>query len=83
MGVLDRKIAMKTKDGDGFSDAASLVVAPVLFGFVGWLIDQALGTGKVFMLALGAFGVAGSFVTAYYRHQARMAKVQEGKPWTT
>ena len=81
--ILNRKVDWSTKDGDGFADAASLVVAPILFGFLGWLLDGALDTGKVFMIAFAVFGVVGSFVTAYYRHQARMAKVQEGKPWTT
>jgi F0F1-type ATP synthase assembly protein I len=66
---------------DGLGQALSLVVGPVLFGLVGWLIDRALGTGPLFVLALGLFGFLGAVVALYYRYQAAMARDEEGKPW--
>jgi F0F1-type ATP synthase assembly protein I len=66
---------------DGLSQALSLVVGPVLFGFLGFLLDQALGTGPVFALALGIFGFLGAVVALYFRYQAAVARDDEGKPW--
>jgi F0F1-type ATP synthase assembly protein I len=66
---------------DGLSQALSLVVGPVLFAFVGFLVDRALGTGPVFLLVLGLFGFLGSVVALYYRYQAAVARDDEGKPW--
>jgi len=67
--------------GDALTQALTLVVGPVLFGFVGWLVDRWLGTGPVFMLAFGLFGLAGAVVTSYYEFADRMRRHDEGKPW--
>ena len=51
-------------------------------GRLGWLIDLAAGTGPVFLIVFGVFGVVGSFVSFYYWYQAQTARLEEGKPWT-
>jgi F0F1-type ATP synthase assembly protein I len=66
---------------DGLSQALSLVVGPVLFAFVGYLIDQALGTGPVFLLTLGILGFLGAVTALYFRYQAAMARDEADKPW--
>jgi F0F1-type ATP synthase assembly protein I len=66
---------------DGLSQALSLVVGPVLFAFVGYLVDQALGTGPVFLLAFGILGFLGAVLALYFRYQAAMAKQEADKPW--
>lgn len=66
---------------DGLSQALSLVVGPVLFGFVGFLLDQAFGTGPLFVVALGVFGFLGSVVALYFRYQAAVTRDEAGKPW--
>jgi F0F1-type ATP synthase assembly protein I len=53
----------------------------VVFAFLGFLVDQALGTGPVFMLALGIFGFLGAVAALYYRYQDAMAKEEADKPW--
>lgn len=59
-----------------------MVIVPVLFGLLGSWIDGRIGTHPLFLLALGAFGAACSFVSAYYRYEARMSRHDQGKPWT-
>ena len=66
---------------DGLSQALSLVVGPVVFAFVGFLLDRALGTGPVFLVALGIFGFLGAVLALYFRYQAAVARDDEGKPW--
>ena len=66
---------------DGFSQALSLVAGPVLFAFLGWLLDRSLGTGPVFMLAFGILGFLGAVVALYYRYKDAMAKEEADKPW--
>ena len=36
----------------------------------------------MFTALLATLGVIGSFASAYYRYEARMAEHDEGKPWT-
>jgi hypothetical protein len=41
-----------------------------------------LGTSPLFLLLLGFLGVLAASVTAYYEYGARIARHDEGKPWT-
>ena len=67
---------------DGLSQALSLVAGPVLFGFLGWLLDRSLGTGPVLMLTLGIFGFLGAVVALYYRYKEAMEREEADKPWS-
>jgi hypothetical protein len=64
------------------SHGLAMIGLPVLLGFLGSLLDARLGTRPVFLIALAAFGVAGSFASAFYRYEARVARQEAGKPWT-
>ena len=66
---------------DGLSQALSLVVGPVLFAFVGYLVDQALGTGPLFLVAFGILGFFAAVLALYFRYQAAMAREEADKPW--
>jgi F0F1-type ATP synthase assembly protein I len=68
--------------GNAMAQAVEIVVTPLVFGLLGWLIDRALGTAPAFMLALGAFAIAGMAVRFYYQYRDAMAREEEGKPWT-
>jgi F0F1-type ATP synthase assembly protein I len=67
--------------GDGLAQAVEFVLAPLLFGAVGALVDRWLGTRPTFLLLLGTFGLVGMFVTVYYRYKAEMERASEGKVW--
>ncbi|MGZ4689840.1 MAG: AtpZ/AtpI family protein [Acidimicrobiia bacterium] len=66
---------------DGLSQALSLVVGPVLFAFVGYLVDQALGTGPLFLVAFGILGFFAAVLALYFRYQAAIAREDADKPW--
>ncbi len=66
---------------DGLSQALSLVAGPVVFAFLGYLLDQALGTGPIFLLTFGLLAFAGAVVALYYRYQAAMEREEADKPW--
>ena len=70
-----------TAENDALSHGMALVAVPVLFGFLGYLLDGQVGTGWVFAALFAAFGVACSFGSAYWRYERRIAKHDEGKPW--
>jgi positive regulator of sigma E activity len=78
----ERRFALPSSENDALSHALALVVTPLLLGLLGVWIDRIVGTGWVFAALLATFGVVGAFTSAYYRYEARMAKHDEGKPWT-
>ena len=77
-----RPMFVPPPQGDALSHGMAMVAVPVVFGLVGALIDRAVGTAPMFLLVLALFGVAGSFASAFYRYDRRMAQASEGKPWT-
>jgi F0F1-type ATP synthase assembly protein I len=66
---------------DGLSQALSLVAGPVLFGFLGYLLDQSLGTSPLFVVAFGLLAFLGAVLALYFRYQAAMAREEADKPW--
>jgi F0F1-type ATP synthase assembly protein I len=66
---------------DGLSQALSLVVGPVIFAFLGFLLDQTLGTGPLFLVGFGILGFLAAVLALYFRYQAAMAKQEADKPW--
>lgn len=67
--------------GDALARAFELVVTPMLFGLLGWLVDRRLGTSPVFALALGIVAVVGMSVRMYYAYQADMERHERQAPW--
>ena len=41
--------------GDGLATAFEMVVTPLIFGFLGFLVDRWLGTKPIFMLVFALF----------------------------
>ena len=78
---LRSKWAKPNGTDDGLTQALSLVVGPVLFGFLGYLLDRALGTGPIFVLVFGLLAFFGAVTALYFRYQAAMAKEEADKPW--
>jgi F0F1-type ATP synthase assembly protein I len=66
---------------DGLSQALSLVAGPVLFGFLGYFLDERLGTGPLFAVAFGLLAFLGAVIALYFRYQAAMAREEADKPW--
>jgi len=57
---------------DGLSRALEIVVTPLLFGFLGRLVDGWLGTSPWFMIGFGAFAVSGMFVRFWVGYDREM-----------
>lgn len=72
----------RQEQGDPIAQAAEFVVGPLLFGFVGWLLDQRLDTGRTFMVVLAVMGFVAVALTNYYRYMTKVTRDDEGKPWT-
>jgi hypothetical protein len=57
---------------DGLSRALEIVLTPVIFGFLGGLLDAWLGTRPAFTIAFAVFAVAGLFVKLWIRYDHDM-----------
>jgi F0F1-type ATP synthase assembly protein I len=68
--------------GDALALGVELVFTPLLFAAAGFGLDRWFGTGPVLAIVLGLFGVVGVSLRTYYAYQARIAREEEGKPWT-
>jgi len=64
--------------GEGMTRAVEIVVAPLLMGLVGWLLDGWWGTAPFAMLGLGLYGVVGVFVRLWFAYDREM-KAEEAK----
>lgn len=67
--------------GDGMSRAFELVATPLVFGGVGYLIDLVAGTAPVFVVALGLFGVIGTFLRMWFGYDAEMRSIEASGAW--
>lgn len=67
---------------DAFVQATEFVLGPVLLGLVGWFLDGRLGTAPFLLVVLGVAGFVGTGVAHYFRYMDRVARHDEGKPWT-
>jgi hypothetical protein len=78
---LNDKRAMNQGFGDGMSRAFEIVATPLLFGGLGHLVDRLVGTTPVFVVALGLFGVIGTFVRLWYGYDTEMRAHETGGSW--
>lgn len=67
---------------DGMARGIELVLAPLVMGGIGWLLDGWIGTAPLLAIALGVFGVAGVFAKLWAGYDRDMAEAERGKPWT-
>ncbi|HKH04963.1 MAG TPA: AtpZ/AtpI family protein [Acidimicrobiales bacterium] len=57
---------------DGLARAIELVVTPLIFGGIGFLVDGRLGTRPAFTIGLGIFGVVGIFAKLWLGYDREM-----------
>ena len=63
--------------GNALAQAVEFVMTPLLFGLLGAWLDGRFGTRPVLMLALGAIGLVGVVLRAYYAYQAAITREEE------
>ncbi len=67
---------------DGLARGMEVVLTPLLFGAIGWLLDGWLGTDPFLAIILGTFGVVGIFAKLKLGYDRQMDEQEAGKPWT-
>ena len=67
--------------GDTMTRAFEFVIIPLLFGFLGYLLDGRIGTRPLFMLIFGAVGALGCGLRAFYAYRYRIAQAEKDMPW--
>ena len=61
---------------DAFSRSVEIVVTPLAFSGIGWLLDRWIGTGPWFALAFGATAFLGKLTAEWYRYTGRMRGIE-------
>ncbi|MGH9180433.1 MAG: hypothetical protein ACRDY5_01780, partial [Acidimicrobiales bacterium] len=67
--------------GDTLARAFELVLTPMVFGLLGWLMDRQIGTAPLFALILGVVALAGVTVRMYYTYQLDMERHERDATW--
>jgi F0F1-type ATP synthase assembly protein I len=56
-----------------------LVLSPLILGFLGFLLDRAVGTVPVFTIAFAVAAMAGAAARVYYGYRYAMAQLTEAQ----
>ncbi len=67
--------------GNGLARAIELALTPLVFGFLGHLLDSWLGTNPVFTALLVVFALAGISARMYYGYDTEMKQHESSGPW--
>jgi len=67
--------------GDTLARAFELVGTPLVFGFLGHLLDRWLGLTPLLTIGLGALAVVGGFLEMYYGYRDSMRRQEAAAPW--
>lgn len=75
----------RQKLNKGYADTLSrgfeFALVPVVFGGLGWLVDRALGTSPVAVVAFVVFGFVGMTVKMWLGYEAEMSSQETGAIW--
>ncbi len=82
--MLERDFRRKLYSGyaDGMTRAFELVVAPLVFGLVGFALDRAFDSTPVFTIIAVVIAFAGTGVKLWFGYDLEMRKHDEGAPWS-
>lgn len=59
-----------------------MALTPVLFGFLGWMVDGWLGSGPLLTVLAALVGLGGSVANQYYRYNDRMTALEQERQAT-
>lgn len=68
--------------GNTLARAFELVLTPLVFGLLGWVVDRWLGTSPLFALGLGVVAVVAMMLRMYYGYQVDMERHEREAPWS-
>lgn len=67
--------------GNALSRAIEFVAVPLIFAFIGHLLDGWFGIEPVLTVAFGVFGVVGITLSFWYAYVAAMEAEEAKAPW--
>ena len=67
--------------GESTARAFELAVTPAIFGFLGYLLDRAVGTSPVFLIVFVLLCVIGMGIRMYYGYVRAMDAHEAKTPW--
>jgi F0F1-type ATP synthase assembly protein I len=78
---LQAKRELNNGFGDTLARAFEFAVTPLIFAFIGHLLDRWLGTSPALAIVLAVLAVVGMSIKLYYGYAADMDKQSQGRPW--
>ena len=78
---IDDKRHLYNGFGDSLARAFEYAVTPAIFGFLGYLLDRAIGTVPVFTLVFALLCITGMFLKTYYSYDSAMKAHEAAAPW--
>lgn len=70
--ALSDRRALNNQAGDALAVAFELALTPAIFAFLGWRLDEWLGTTPLFLVTLFVFVMAYELWKTFGRYDARM-----------
>jgi F0F1-type ATP synthase assembly protein I len=67
--------------GDSLARAFEFAATPAIFGFLGFLLDRAIGTLPVFVIIFSLLTLIGVFLKNWYAYDAAMKAHDAASPW--
>jgi F0F1-type ATP synthase assembly protein I len=67
--------------GDALARAFEFAVTPAIFGFLGYVLDRAIGTIPVFTIILALLCIVGMFLKTWYTYDTTMRAHDADSPW--
>ena len=67
--------------GNALSKAIEFVAVPLIFAFIGHVLDGRFGIEPVLTIALGVFGLVGITLSFWYAYVAAMEAEEAKAPW--
>lgn len=83
--MLQRDFRRKLYSGyaDSMTRAFELVVAPLVFGLLGFGLDRVFDTTPIFTIIAVVVSFAGTGIKLWYGYDLEMRKHDEGAAWTS
>ena len=78
---LDDRRALYNGFGDTLARGVEFALTPAIFGFLGYLLDRAIGTLPVFLIVFTVLCVVGMFIKSWYAYDAQMKEHEAAAPW--
>ena len=81
MDALEQRKKLYSGFSDALSRAIEFVAVPLIFAWLGHLLDGKLGTGVVFAVAMATFAIVGMSLRSWFGYVEAMKAEEARAPW--